>query len=352
MATALKLRRGTTAQHASFTGSAAEVTVDTDKNTVVVHNGSTAGGFPLVRNGGNENVGIGTSSPGAKLQVNGTQTITGGGGPGSANGLHLYFNTSTNTCYLNGFNSGVDWRPIIYNGANHTWQTTDVERMRLDSSGNLGLGATPTAGAVHMDISTGGSVYGLSTGIQLAGNARFNAGNWQYRGSGKASRIDINESDSGGMSFQVASASGTAGNAITFTEMAKITTNGLTYAMDSPSGVGLNVISVNTFNNSSANNIGAINYGCTLITINQGNGATVIPFFMNGGGGIAWQGSMLDPDNGNFVHGSGPTVSFTSGGTSGNTYSVSLVGGVGNGTVQRTSGSAAYTVVVQRLIAN
>jgi len=47
MATELKLRRGTTAQHSTFAGANAEVTVDTDKNTVVVHNGSTAGGFPL-----------------------------------------------------------------------------------------------------------------------------------------------------------------------------------------------------------------------------------------------------------------------------------------------------------------
>ena len=47
MATELKLRRGTTSQHSSFTGAEAEVTVDTDKNTVVVHDGSTAGGFTL-----------------------------------------------------------------------------------------------------------------------------------------------------------------------------------------------------------------------------------------------------------------------------------------------------------------
>jgi len=49
MATTLKLRRGTTAQHSTFTGTEGEVTVDTDKDTVVVHDGSTAGGFPLAR---------------------------------------------------------------------------------------------------------------------------------------------------------------------------------------------------------------------------------------------------------------------------------------------------------------
>jgi len=47
MATELKLRRGTTSQHETFTGASSEVTVDSDKNTVVVHDGSTAGGFPL-----------------------------------------------------------------------------------------------------------------------------------------------------------------------------------------------------------------------------------------------------------------------------------------------------------------
>ena len=47
MANALQLRRGTTSQHSTFTGLAGEVTVDTDKETVVVHDGSTAGGFPL-----------------------------------------------------------------------------------------------------------------------------------------------------------------------------------------------------------------------------------------------------------------------------------------------------------------
>ena len=47
MATQVQFRRGTTTQHSSFTGAVAEVTVDTDKETVVVHDGSTAGGHPL-----------------------------------------------------------------------------------------------------------------------------------------------------------------------------------------------------------------------------------------------------------------------------------------------------------------
>ena len=43
----VRLRRGTTAQHATFTGADGEVTFDTDKKCLVVHDGVTAGGRPL-----------------------------------------------------------------------------------------------------------------------------------------------------------------------------------------------------------------------------------------------------------------------------------------------------------------
>ena len=49
MATQLKLRRGTTAEHASFTGAEGEITLDTTKDTIVVHDNYTAGGRPLLR---------------------------------------------------------------------------------------------------------------------------------------------------------------------------------------------------------------------------------------------------------------------------------------------------------------
>lgn len=47
MSKLLKLRRGTTAQHSTFTGALAEVTVDTTKKTLVVHDNATPGGNPL-----------------------------------------------------------------------------------------------------------------------------------------------------------------------------------------------------------------------------------------------------------------------------------------------------------------
>nr|WP_294974998.1 hypothetical protein [uncultured Pseudomonas sp.] len=47
MSTQMQLRGGTTAENLLFTGAQREVTVDTDKNTLVVHDGVTPGGFTM-----------------------------------------------------------------------------------------------------------------------------------------------------------------------------------------------------------------------------------------------------------------------------------------------------------------
>ena len=49
MATQVQFRRGTTTEHNSFTGAAAEVTVDTTLDTLRVHDGSTAGGVRIAK---------------------------------------------------------------------------------------------------------------------------------------------------------------------------------------------------------------------------------------------------------------------------------------------------------------
>ncbi|MGE0604578.1 MAG: hypothetical protein AB7O46_12415 [Xanthobacteraceae bacterium] len=49
MSTQVQHRRGSTSEHASFAGASGEFTYDTDKKVAVVHDGSTAGGFPLAR---------------------------------------------------------------------------------------------------------------------------------------------------------------------------------------------------------------------------------------------------------------------------------------------------------------
>ena len=64
MAKRIQFRRGTTAQTSVFTGAPGEITVDTDKKVVVVHDGVTPGGFPAY-------------TPGATPTFTGTSTFTG-----------------------------------------------------------------------------------------------------------------------------------------------------------------------------------------------------------------------------------------------------------------------------------
>jgi len=90
-------------------------------------------------------VGIGTTSPVAKLQVDGTTTITGGPGNSTANGLHIYF--ASNTGVISGFNDGVDYRDVILEGKNLRYQISGTEKARIDSSGRLLVGTTTDSGS-------------------------------------------------------------------------------------------------------------------------------------------------------------------------------------------------------------
>ena len=63
MATQVQFRRGTTGQHSAFTGAVGEVTVDTEKKTVCIHDATQVGGFPLLREDGtNTNFALGSLS--------------------------------------------------------------------------------------------------------------------------------------------------------------------------------------------------------------------------------------------------------------------------------------------------
>ena len=49
MSTVIQQRGGTTAEHSAFVGANREITVDTTKKTVVVHDGVTPGGYTLAK---------------------------------------------------------------------------------------------------------------------------------------------------------------------------------------------------------------------------------------------------------------------------------------------------------------
>ena len=117
MAKKLQLRRGTTSQHSSFTGAVGEVTVDTDKDSLVVHDGSTAGGFPIAK----------TADLTAKVTKAGGDTIT---------GTHTY--DSNGNVVING--------TLDYNGSGNATFTNLAVESDLWCSNNSGIALYETSG--------------------------------------------------------------------------------------------------------------------------------------------------------------------------------------------------------------
>ena len=84
MAKRVQRRRGTTAEHSSFTGAVGEISVDTTKDTIAVHDGSQAGGFPLAREDMNnvtnrigiQQLNLSDGSNGQFLKTNGSGTLS------------------------------------------------------------------------------------------------------------------------------------------------------------------------------------------------------------------------------------------------------------------------------------
>jgi hypothetical protein len=219
MATQVQNRRGTTAEHNTFTGAVGELTVDTTKDVVVVHDGSTAGGFPTLRqdqanlptsapsngvyipssnnvaistNGtgrlfvdASGNVGAGTSSP--TLNTTGTCIHVSNASAGNA-ALTRYTTGDTGTAATDGLDVGM-WSDgdaffWLRESSNIRFATGSTERMRLDSSGRLGLG-TSSAQAL-LDLTTGNDQDHLAirnwpmlkpvgTGIRYGG---YNSSQW------------------------------------------------------------------------------------------------------------------------------------------------------------------------------
>jgi hypothetical protein len=163
------------------------------------------------------NLGIGTTSPGAKLTI------------GAAGALRL--NRSDNATYgeINYGGSGVG---IKFNDANsdgYTFQNGGSTVMRLDSSGNLGIGVTPSAWASGWTCQQVGYSYSLMTAsLSTAANTWYQMNNAYYDGSFKYKNngFACSYEQGSGTHIWKTAPSGTAGNAITFTQAMTLDASG------------------------------------------------------------------------------------------------------------------------------
>jgi len=180
-------------------------------------------------------LGIGTSSPARKLDIYDATAPTfslhnATSGTGASDGF-LLFTLGSNVTLLN------------YESGYIAFSTAATERMRIDSSGNLGLGVTPSAWSSSVATQVG---YGAALSSRAAGNtasdvthgAYWNGTNWLYQYSSVgASRYQMTGANAGSTHAWFVSAGGTAGNAITFTQAMTLDASGLlTVGNTSPAG--------------------------------------------------------------------------------------------------------------------
>ena len=184
---AIQFRRGTTAQHSSFTGLLGEVTVDTDKNTLVVHDGSTTGGYPLAREGAAASMTTGTFS--SNVSVGGTLSVTNlatfSGGADMTGNLDMtgHILPSANVTYDLG-SSTLMWRDI-YVGPGSLY--VNGKKVIEDDSGTISISTSQDQALKVATSGTGTLQLESANGIQFTGELKTASGDIQV-----GDHIDMN----------------------------------------------------------------------------------------------------------------------------------------------------------------
>jgi hypothetical protein len=216
---------------------------------------TTNNGTERARIDSSGNVGIGTSSPiatqsgldissgGLSLIIgadNGSSTRTNAGNKSGRFAMAHYTNaekpfaialcdvtSTTNELSIGGGSGACNTATVVkfFTAANNT-TVSGSERARIDSSGNLGLGVTPSAWQSYLAFQmNAGSILSYSTNdYRMVQNTLRSAGAWKYINNGYANAY-VQDGSSGGHVWYTAP-SGTAGNAITFTQAMTLDASG------------------------------------------------------------------------------------------------------------------------------
>ena len=223
----------------SISNGTSNVTVNSSGGTVTI---ATAG-TTAVTVDTSQNVGIGTSSPGAKLDV-----VNAAGRAARIGGFQFGGTTSSADGGNNLLSSGVFWNGsnltatqtsgavLQFGNGALTFQTLSgltagntysfAPQMSLDSSGNLGLGVTPSAWTSATGLQVQNTAIEGRSSLPSYGtfsaNGYTQAGAWKYISSDFASRYTQYQSQH----LWYTAPSGTAGNAITFTQAMTLDASG------------------------------------------------------------------------------------------------------------------------------
>lgn len=224
--------------------------------TILTKKSDTASSVPLVADltnaAGGAELAVNTADKRLFTKTSGGTVVELGTNPST---LALPNGTAKGVPYLNG-------SKVLTTGSALTFDGT-----------NLGLGVTPSAWFANsraIDIGTGGAVQGRSndaTTFELATNAYLDsAGTWRYKTTNRAGLFALSN---GSYAWNVA-ASGTAGNAITFTQaMTLFASNGLAVGHTSDPGAG-SISTTAAFAFTNGTNARAGSSGQYIITADSG----------------------------------------------------------------------------------
>jgi hypothetical protein len=233
------------------------------------------------------NVGIGTSSPSSKLTVAGAATATTNTilANGTTTGANFWRITNTGGDGVLGVegstNSGICTDSTAYSTLLYTVGATSLQfgtnslvRATLNSSGNLGLGVTPSAWgsnyrSLDMFATEGASFSSGAGAMEIATNAYNNSG-WKYKNTSTIKSCKYTQYDGAHQWFYAPT--GTAGNAITFTQA---------MTLDASGNLGIGTTSPSSYNSSARQLVIANASASTGMTIRAGGGGAANIIFSN-----------------------------------------------------------------------
>jgi hypothetical protein len=146
--------------------------------------------------GATGNVGIGTSSPGAKLDVSANDTIMAylRSSGGLSNNKRLTFSTGGDRVVLDAADNSTGAAAAL------VFATGGTERMRLDSSGNLGIGTSSPDSKLHVVSGASTTLAQLRIGFNGTSVNYYDANTHYFRdGSGPTDRMILNSSGNLGL---------------------------------------------------------------------------------------------------------------------------------------------------------
>ena len=254
----------------------------TDAHFAVAHNAATGSSTELFRVQEDGKVGIGTATIITDAKVHIVDTGTGGYRPLVVEG------SATNGSVIEIRNNGAERIRIGSGGANNLsgssvadglirteanmlFAVGNSEKLRIDSTGALGLGvnnAQNNSGNYRqLQIGFGAHFYGRTddSPMYLSSNAHYNSG-WKYTGNTTASQIIL------GTNIQFFNApSGNADDAVTFTERLRIASDGrVLIGRNSTTNISSNsALTIQNPTGSSATRFNLINSGSSHVESTQ-----------------------------------------------------------------------------------